>query len=542
MPRVFLIHALLLATALGMAGCGSGSSGAGPVPTPGGVGVIDVQSDPAGARIFLDGRDTGQVTPARLENVATGVHTLECRLSGFHSFSEEVAVSTGDVAFSAPVLTRLGCGRVTGRVVDPEGNGLWGAQVSAVGTQATTRTTAQGVFVLNNVPTGTHTLEARSTSGSLTFIGYRHEVSVADGQLASNMDIMTSVEGASGTITGRVTNVSGAPIAEARVLASQALGTSYLPENMVAPLLTTADASGYYTLRNVPTGFWVITAAAPGFATVSQGRNPPIYVTVGATVTVNFALPAASVSTPQISGTLFARAITMPATALTRGRGLYEAFRQRYPFTRRGRVPTAGASSWPHYRTAPLGSLIEVDLFWDAPAGQNVAGYFIERSVQPTAGFALIEDLLRPDLHAGFWIDYDPRLTPGWVYYYRITAVNTNAVSSSPSGVAQAVPLGQVVVQSPIGGPTPALPTFRWNALPGAAIYSVEVYDRLSERRIDPIWESGLLPATQTSVAYAGPALQSGQTYYWLVAAGNKADGDGSTGLSISQVVPFVVE
>jgi hypothetical protein len=508
-------------------------------------GAITLQSTPAGARVFLDGQDTGRTAPGTLQDVPAGQHVVEFRLDGFHPFREEVALGGGATATAAPTLLQLGNGRVTGRVLDPEGNGMVGAQVAVQGTAVSTRTTAYGLFTLENVPQGTHSLNAALTTGGNTLSGVREGVQVVDGLLTSNMDIITALGGASGTLYGRVSDAFGQAVEGAAIFASLAVPPNFTPDSTVAPRTVESDAGGAYSLQGLPPGFWVITAAYPGMGTLTHGINPQVYVSAGASVKIDFALPSspsASIGTPQ---GLNALAFTVPSAA-SRARGAYDGFRERLmqakitgrwgaraarPATRAGQLRA---------RTAPPGSMIEIDLSWSSPGSRDVIGYFIGRSSQRNTGFALIQDLLNP--HAGLWIDYDSRLSPGQSYFYRITAVNSGGRHSDASNVAEARPLGQFTAQGPWGTTQAAAPTFSWEALPGAFLYGVQLYDRFPDRAVDPIWESDRVYAPQTSVAYSGTPLQPGKTYYWIVAAGNSASLDTITGWSFSQLLAFTLE
>jgi uncharacterized protein YjdB len=44
-------------------------------------GSIEVTTNPSGAKIFLDGKDTGKISPDTLKNVSTGNHIIEVLLS-----------------------------------------------------------------------------------------------------------------------------------------------------------------------------------------------------------------------------------------------------------------------------------------------------------------------------------------------------------------------------------------------------------------------------------------------------------------------------
>ncbi|MDD9933593.1 MAG: PEGA domain-containing protein, partial [Myxococcales bacterium] len=58
------------------------------------TGTLAVASTPAGAKVIINGQDTGQVTPAELA-LTRGDHTLELRLEGHEPLSEELSIRVG---------------------------------------------------------------------------------------------------------------------------------------------------------------------------------------------------------------------------------------------------------------------------------------------------------------------------------------------------------------------------------------------------------------------------------------------------------------
>jgi TolB-like protein len=95
------------------------SAAASPVPAPptpapapaapdSGMGKIAVQSQPAGASIFLDGKDTGKKTPAQIE-AARGMHTVVVRQEGYLEASDSANVtSSASPVTISQTLTKLG--------------------------------------------------------------------------------------------------------------------------------------------------------------------------------------------------------------------------------------------------------------------------------------------------------------------------------------------------------------------------------------------------------------------------------------------------
>jgi hypothetical protein len=58
------------------------------------VAWAQVNSNPKGAEIIVDGSSTGQFTPARVQ-VPTGVHTVTLRLNGFQQVKRTFQASEG---------------------------------------------------------------------------------------------------------------------------------------------------------------------------------------------------------------------------------------------------------------------------------------------------------------------------------------------------------------------------------------------------------------------------------------------------------------
>jgi len=69
--------------------------------------VASVASDPAGAAIIIDGRDTGKVTPAKLV-VGQGNHSLVLRKPGYLETSASMALNSGETFQFQPTLKPLG--------------------------------------------------------------------------------------------------------------------------------------------------------------------------------------------------------------------------------------------------------------------------------------------------------------------------------------------------------------------------------------------------------------------------------------------------
>jgi serine/threonine-protein kinase len=69
---------------------------------------VAVTSEPAGAQIFIDGRDSGKVTPAQLSVDKAGAHTFVVKKQGYLEESATANLQPGQIFHFAPSLKALG--------------------------------------------------------------------------------------------------------------------------------------------------------------------------------------------------------------------------------------------------------------------------------------------------------------------------------------------------------------------------------------------------------------------------------------------------
>jgi DNA-binding beta-propeller fold protein YncE len=103
-PIALVLGGLALAggaAALALKGGGGGNGGGGAT-----TGNIQVNSSPTGAKVYLDGSDTGKVTNATLTNVAPGSHTVKLTKDGYSDKEQSVSVSAGQTATVDLTLTK----------------------------------------------------------------------------------------------------------------------------------------------------------------------------------------------------------------------------------------------------------------------------------------------------------------------------------------------------------------------------------------------------------------------------------------------------
>jgi len=103
--KSILVLSLIITALILIAGCTSTT------PT---TGIIDVNSTPTGAKVYLDGVDTGQVTPIILTNIEAGSHIV--KLDKFHYKIWEdtaVTVNVNQTTYLNPPLTYVSTQYIT---------------------------------------------------------------------------------------------------------------------------------------------------------------------------------------------------------------------------------------------------------------------------------------------------------------------------------------------------------------------------------------------------------------------------------------------
>ncbi|MGH9571442.1 MAG: carboxypeptidase regulatory-like domain-containing protein, partial [Candidatus Angelobacter sp.] len=168
-------------------------------------------------------------------------------------------------------------GAITGTVTNTSGAPLLGATVTAGNSSA--QTAADGTWSLQSLAAGTATVTA-SRSG---YSNASESVSISSGN-TTTAGTLALAPVSPGTVTGQVVNSGGAGIPGASVSA--------------AGLTVATDASGNYSMANVPSGLTTITASAGGFA------NGTASVTVAAGAATTAPVITLGSSSGSISGTV----------------------------------------------------------------------------------------------------------------------------------------------------------------------------------------------------------------------------------------------
>ena len=94
--KTILILSLFITALILIAGCSSSTT-----PT---TGTIEVNSTPIGAKIYLDGADTGMATPFTITNVGASSHVIKLDAFHFEIWEETVIVTANETIYLNPLL------------------------------------------------------------------------------------------------------------------------------------------------------------------------------------------------------------------------------------------------------------------------------------------------------------------------------------------------------------------------------------------------------------------------------------------------------
>lgn len=427
-------------------------------------------------------------------------------------------------------------GNVAGVVTDPDGQAVAGARVSVAGRAATSL--SNGTFTVRNVRSGYQTVTAVIDINGRRWSGE----TVADFVPAHqnrNVNVVVSDERFQGAIAGTVIDPSGFPLEGAKVFADQPpLGST----------MAVTDRFGNYTLRRLAPGInYNVTCSLKGF--VNETKR--VLVQANTTMAASFALALGSyqgtIPAPQ---NVRSQAWTISSDISRKAGGsvydwLKRRYRKKFGFPD---VSQARNIEWKSKgRATPLGSVVEIDLYWDFKSYDDLFGYAIRRGT--LSGNLSDVAVVRDPLTSAFF-DVDTALTPDTRYYYTVHGLETvrfpeNGTVGPASAETSANPLRPIFGLSPGQGslPPPGAVLFTWSGALGVDNYTVYVWDKFPDLQnandpegVTPYWTSNLVPHPTTQAVYNGPALVSGRAYYWMV-VGEEAGGSALTATEIRKFV-----
>jgi hypothetical protein len=214
------------------------------------TGSISVSSSPNGARIYLDGADTGYITPRTIGGVTAGAHTVRCSLTGYTDQSQSVTVNGGRTSTVKIYLVRQA--PVTGSISvisSPSGARIY---LDGTDTGYTTPKT------LSSISAGTHTVRC-SKSG---YPDQSQSVTVTAGQTSEIVMELSSPSTATGSIY-----ITSQPSKALVYLDGKYLG-------VYTPATLTRISAGTHSLRLTKYGYKAISQSV----TVNAGTTTPVSV------------------------------------------------------------------------------------------------------------------------------------------------------------------------------------------------------------------------------------------------------------------------
>jgi type 1 fimbria pilin len=481
---------------------------------------------------------------------------------------------------SAAVLSGCGGGgsgisTVSGTVADINRDTITGATVR-IGT-IETESLASGVYRLNGVPSGWQTIRATAVIEDVTWVGSQ-AAEVLKNEPTFNVNIVLAPAGETTQIGGVVRDDLGHRVSGARVLLTTRIlypgeGTSS-QDGPYSAIVAVTDSQGRYLMEDVPVGLSATIAASK----VGFRNNEVEITTTDAGMIQDFDLQQSDLANgPEPPLLVAIESYTQP-DGLLRSTDV-DAYRAIKAFTSSRYRKAVSNKKTVLTRSAPSGSLIEVDLYWNAldlNDSRDIAGYGIYRTTSPGIEAKAI-DFVR-DPYASFYGDTGAEITPYQNYLYAVSTVDVEFldVNNNPdpnaeslkSDFLQITPLGQLQVSYPFqGASVTGDPTFQWSFLTtDVDSFTVYLYDRFPTLPLDPSYDYGSDPiltwgampvwprqsspnestvdGNANSIVYNGPSLSAGHTYYWVVLASKvyEAYDDGSAkraAYSYSQIRNF---
>lgn len=414
----------------------------------------------------------------------------------------------------------------------------------------TAKSLASGAYKLIHVRSGWQNVRARATINGVQWVGCTAAQILSD-EPTMNINITLAPATQTTSISGVVKDENGRRIFGARVLLTTR--TVYPPEQTSAydgpygSIVAITDNNGRYKLENVPIGITAVISASK-----ARYRNREYQIdSVQQGTAVDFVLLSAGNTllpyTPKLE---YIESYTMPntITVMKEGDSTTEAYKAIKSYiSPRFKKAVAGKSVTSKPLMTPAGSLIEIDLYWNAFTdndSRDVAGYGIYRTINASIEPRAI-DFIR-DPYANFYGDMGAEITPYQYYYYAITAVDVayldshgdfiDGAESNKSNILGVKPIGQLVITSPTNGQyVSANPTFNWASLGGASKYRILIFDRFPAYNASPIVDETV--TASGLYTYNGYALRSGNSYYWVMLASDSS----GTSFSYSDIRKFYV-
>lgn len=231
---------------------------------------LDDSASSPGITVALEGTDTVTTTDEQgrfaLEGVPTGTYSLLATKEGYGAQRQSVEVRAAGSSTVGLSLTRHR-GRIQGQVTLDGATQAPGVTVALEGTGTSTTSTAQGLFTLASVPTGTYVLVA--TKARYAPVRLTVEVTT-DATTTVTLPLILS----RGDIVGQV-QVEGAVSAAGLTVQVEGANTS-----------ATTDAQGRFALPGMLTGSYVLEVSKADHTTARQTVEVKEAATTSVTLTL----------------------------------------------------------------------------------------------------------------------------------------------------------------------------------------------------------------------------------------------------------------
>ncbi len=521
-------------------------------------GTLVINSEPQGAKIFLDGVETDKTTPAKIE-VTPSSHAIKVEFEGFLPGYETLFVPSGQQIEVHIPLQPHDKGVLSGVVYDRFGgapaHALLKLQTLQGEVVATTRSSAFGLFQFPPVMPGTYTVTAEITVEGGREIGLVENIVVEAGK-RTFVPLVVFPAYFVGAVEGTVKTPNDEPIPNAQVAV---LYYAADLDFVLTSRRTLTDNQGRFRLENIPAATQVIVARKEGY----QSAQTQVIVRQGERASVEiFLQPLTTPPTLQPPTQVFAIAYTVPTefwqteegksrTALAEMRGA-ELYRQVLTnLLRRHKHPAAKIleqmSSYKQTATRffPVGFMGSVGIGWQPPLSipsKGLFGYRIYRSIPNSTGWKLRLVIDEPEQTTAEDVAFD--FTPGQTYQYAVSAIRLDGKETSKSEPAYTTFLSPIQLLEPTENAQVAQSQLRFFWTPigdSVPFYFVQLYSDLNAMLLgNPVWSTDAISGTNQAV-YDGQPLLKGKTYWWLVIGTDQRDWRDANSFTLSPARSVVI-
>jgi len=522
-------------------------------------GLLAVTSEPSGAKVILDGTDTGKVTPTTI-SVTPSCHAIKVEMDGFLPGYETVFVPSGEQVEVHIPLQPKNTGVVGGVLYDRFGGTPSGASLELKTPQGEvidrTRSTSFGLFKFRPVPPGNYIVTAEIEVEGVREVGQVENVVVKSGE-RTFVSLVVFPADLVGSIEGVVKEPDGKPIPNAQVAV---LYYAADLDFVLTSRRTMTDEQGRFRLENVPAATQVVVARKQGY----QATQTQAIVRTGERTFVEIVLqPLTGIQKLQPPTKVFAISYIVPTDFLpNEGKGTRqrvegvesgaEFYRQVLAslLRKRGHPASQIFERLTNFKRTPTrffpeGFVGSVGIGWEPPLSipsQGLLGYRVYRSVPTATGWKLRLVIDEPEQTTAEDVAFD--FTPGQTYQYAVTAIVLDGRETSKSEPVLTTFLSPIRLVEPADNAEVAQSQlqFRWTPVGGSVpFYFVQLYSSPEAMLIgNPVWSTAAIEGT-TQAVYDGQPLLKGKTYWWLVIGTNERDWLDAKAFTVSQARRVVI-